>query len=295
VSPFPHPFPRSSGRGPCLAAVLLACLGSCGPDSKASGSGASASVEVEIRDLVAALTPLPPSSVPVLESDWFQKRNQTLKRLRAGTRAHGLEALRLYREAPPEKPEIRAGLLDVAAHTAPEETAPLLVELVTTFGEDLLVRRRATEVLGECVPARAIEVIEPILRERYDDRTYPPEEHMLAAWIVAAKKSGLDPVPLLAEIATDLHRPQEVRHLATRSLGEFDAPQSRQALQVLLVESSGNAYIRRKALQALVEQVQRGRAISKEEFCKLIEQVQSREADPDFLKFMESARNANCR
>lgn len=270
-----------------LLVVLPVTVALAGCDAGQANAGAVAARE--IRDLITALTPAPPTSVPVEKSEHFATRKRTLERLRAASQAHGLEALRVYREEPPELPEVRAGLLDIAAHTAPGACEELLAELVTTFGEDLLVRREATELLGECLPERAVQVLEPILRERYDGRTYPPEDRMLEAWIRAKEKLGQDPVPLVAMVATDLQRAQDVRHLATRALGRHDSPLSRQALETLLVESSGNGYIRRIALQSLLA------ILPKETFCALAKRVQSLEADTEFIVVLQSSLDANCR
>jgi HEAT repeat protein len=112
---------------------------------------------------------------------------------------------------------------------------------------------------------------------------------MLDAWTQAKEKRGEDPVPLLALVATDLQRTQDVRHLATRALGRHASPLGRQALETLLVESSGNGYIRRLALQSLLA------ILPREEFCAHIRKVQSNEADTDFILVLEAALDANCR
>jgi len=263
---------------------MAALPGCSGSEAKAEAVAAR-----EIGDLIIALTPPPATAIPVVKSEYFATRKRTLERMRAAGPSHGIAALRVYREEPPALPEVRAGLLDVAAHAAPEASEELLVQLTTTFGEDMLVRRAATELLGECRPQRAIGVLEPILRERYDGRTYPPEERMLEAWIRAKEVRGEDPSPLVALIATDLQRAQDVRHLATRALGQHDSPLSRQALETLLVESSGNGYIRRLALQSLLA------VLPREEFCQHVKTVQSREADTDFILVLQSALDANCR
>lgn len=272
-------------RAPLLSLTLALALAGCGQTQ----ADTRKVVEREILDLITALTPPSPTSIPIEKSQFFATRKRTLERLRAASEAHGLEALRVYREDRPDLPEVRSGLLDIAAHTAPAASEELLVQLVSTFGEDLYVRRAATELLGDCLPQRALSVLEPILRERYDDRTYPPEELMLEAWVRACEKLSKDPVPLLALIATDLQRPQEVRHLATRALGRHDTPFSRQALETLLVESSGNGYIRRLALQSLEN------LLPKEGYCELVKRIQSREADTDFIVFLESALDKSCR
>lgn len=274
---------RASLAALTLGLVLLG--GGCG----AGEAKASELAEREVRDLIAALTPPPASSIPVVKSEYYLNRKRTLERLRQASEVHGRTALRLYRDEPPALPEVRAGLLDVAAHTAPAACEEVLVQLVTTFGEDLLVRREAAELLGECVPERAIEVLEPILRERPDDRTYPPEERMLDAWITASERLKRDPVPLLTLVATDLQRPQEVRHLATKALGRHPSPLGRQALEALLVESSGNGYIRRLALQSLRA------SLPAPDFCALARKVQENEADPEFIVFLQSALDERCR
>lgn len=275
----------STWRALASASLLATLLLGCGP----AQASASEAAEREVRDLITALTPPPATAIPVAKSEYFRNRKSTLERLRRAAPDRGEAALRILREERPDVAEIRAGLLDVAAHTAPEATADLLVELVTTFGEDLYVRRAATELLGECVPERAVEVLEPLLRQRPDGRTYPPEEHLLDAWVRATDALQGDPVPLLCIVALDLQRPQEVRHAATRALGRYRSLQGRQALEALMVESSGNGYIRRLAMQSLRETLEQA------DFCETVRRVQANEADPEFIVFLQSALDERCR
>lgn len=270
---------------PLLFLFLAIPATGCNPTSAKAGPGPTR----EILDLITALKPPPLDAVPVVKSEWHMTRKRTLERMRKGEPALGEEALRVLKEERPELPEVRAGLLDIAAHTSAAITQPLLEELVLTFGEDMRVRREATELLGRTAPERAVAVLEPILRERYDGRTYPPEEQLLAAWIEAEEKLALDPVPLLALITTDIQRPQDVRHLATRTLGRFPSVQGRQALESVLVESSGNGYIRRLAVQALQK------SLPKEEFCPLVKRIQDKEADPAVIDFLESTLVTHCK
>ncbi len=272
---------------PTLFLALLLPLWSGACDQPRASDGPQPARE--IRDLMTALTPPPATAIPVVKSEFYANRKRSLERLRAASPAHGLEALRVLREEPPTLPEVRAGLLDVGAHAAPEAASELLVQLTTTFGEDLYVRNVATQLLGECVPTKAIEVLEPILRERYDDRTYPPEERLLEAWLTANEKLHLDPVPLLVLVGTDLNRPMDVRHRATKALARFPSEQGRQALENILVESSGNGYIRRLALQSLRA------SLPQERFCELARRVQGRESDPDFIVYIQSHLDSACR
>jgi HEAT repeat protein len=275
-------------RAASVLAVPLALSLAAGCRSERSAPAAEVAKR-EIQDLVVALTPPPATAIPVVKSEHHVNRKRTLERMRQASPEHGLAALRLYHAEAPSLPEVRAGLLDVAAHTNPAACEELLVQLVTQFGEDLFLRRQATELLGECLPERAVAVLEPILRERYDDRTYPPEEQMLAAWITAMEELGRDPVPFLVLVATDLQRPMDVRHLATKSLGRHRSEQGRQALETLLVESTGNGYIRVLALQSLRE------TLPTADFCALARRIQEREADPMFIDLLQDALDKNCR
>ncbi len=272
--------------------VLLASLPpACNPaEPEAGGSNVSASdVERDLLDLIAALTPLPPEAPAGDQSDWHIRRRQTLERLRQASHAHGLEALRLWRERAGSLPEVLAGLLDVAAHTAPLETRELLVELVLEYGHDPLLRRKAAEFLAETSPETAIEILEPILRGEIHGRTFPPDEALLEAWNRAALATAHERAPLLCAVATDLNREQAVRHLATRLLGEVASPQGRAALEQLLVESSGNHMIRRIAAQSLLK------TLPREELCALMRSVLEKEVDHNFQIFLDDLLIANCR
>lgn len=271
-----------------VLALALPALASCSPESSAAPADGSRT-EREVRDLMRAVTPVDPAALPVEKSDWFLTRKRTVERARTLGRPFGAEARRILLEERPEREEVRAGLLDAAAHCDPEGTEELLVQLVLEWTDEMLVRSKAAELLGETRPARAIAVLEPILREQWDGRTYPAEENLLTGYLAAARASGHDPVPLLALIATDIQRQQDVRHLATRTLKDFDTSLSRQALRNIMTESTGNSYIRRIAVQSLRE------LMPKEEFCPLVKEVQGREADEQMISFLESMLDANCR
>ncbi len=272
--------------------VLLAGLPlACSPSDPESGghSASSSEVERDLLDLIAALTPLPPEAPAADQSDWHIRRRQTLDRLRRASHAHGLEALRLWHERAGSLPEVLAGLLDVAAHAAPLETRELLVELVTEYGHEPLLRRKAAEFLAETSPETAIEILEPILRGEIHGRTFPPDEALLEAWNRASLATTHDRAPLLCAIATDLNRDEAVRHLATRLLGEAPSPQGRAALEQMLVESSGNHMIRRIAAQSLLK------TLPREELCALMRSVLEKEADHNFQIFLDDMLIANCR
>ena len=296
--------PRTSGPPRALASLLVRFaalsalgLGGCSPDASATSPGASngdpgstgtTQAQRDVLDLIVAVTPAAPTLPPVEKNAWYGRRQETLRRLRAGGPEVGREALRMYAVRSDSIPEIRAGLLDVAAHAAPEDTSPVLVELVTVYGEDLFLRTQAALFLGRTSPTTALEVLGPILSGE-ERGTYPPDDRLLEAWNTAAVALDTDRAPLLCDLATDLKLDQSVRHQATKLLGEVPGAQSRQALELLLVDSSGNQYIRRMAAQSLQN------SLTAEDLCPLLRRVVEREADPNFQIFLDSMIQQSCR
>jgi len=246
---------------------------------------------------MVAVTPLPPSASAGESSAWFPRRKETLERLR-GARSHpdlqeisdelGLEALRVFQERPDAITEVRRALLDVGGHLCPERTRPILVELITTFGEDPGLRVEACRVLADTSPQTACDVLGDILREERPRTTYPPTERMLDAWIRAARTLEIDQADFLSTIAVDLQKDNSTRTLAVKTLGTIKSPIGRQALESVLVESTGNHYLRRKAAQSLLV------TIPRDEFCALIRQVFSRESDQHFQQFLADVLEDNC-
>ena len=291
--------PRSCTPRPWLfaTAIAVAVLLSCSPSDAAHGnpsrdgtaSQSAQSVEADILDLITAVTPLAPTMPPGELSAWFGRRHDTLERLRSAGHEHGLEALRQYQARKDTLAEIRCGLLDIAAHAATEETRPVLALLVTEYGDHMLVRTKAAELLGATSPEHALDIIGPILRHEKTGRTYPREEHLLRAWYQACATLDRDPVGLICMIAVDLPREMDVRHLATKLLGEFKSNQGRQALEQLLTESTGNHMLRRFASQSLRA------SLSAEEFCALLRPIRANEADPNFQIFLDNMLLASCR
>ena len=277
-------------RRPLPLLVAAAALAfACAPEVGSASGPSDTAVAADILDLVAAVTPLD-ATVPAGEQHgWHARRRDTLERFRAADREHGLEALRVFSERDDYLPPIRSGLLDVAAHAAPDETRPLLVELVTTFGADLGIRTTAAELLGRTSPEQAIEVLEPILRHEHSGTTFPPEDKLLSAWEEACRRTGRDRTPLLCAIATDLNRAHAVRNRATKALGELAGPRARQALEQLIVESTGDHMIRRYAAQSLRDMLEA------EELCDLLRPIMQRESDPAFQRFLDNMILANCR
>ena len=287
--PFPSPLPVAG----LLLLLLLAACGGGSSDAAETGQGAGAPagdavIQRELRDLITAVSPLAPTATKSAEMDWFRRRRETLERLRAGSPELGRAALDEYLTRPDALLDVRTALLDVAAHCGPEEAQPLLVELVSTFGEHLGVRKAAARFLALTSPEKAAELLEPIVSTTEGARTYPPMEDLLESWVIAMDALGRDPVEVLAEVSTDIRQEQSTRHFAARQLGEHEGAAGRQALEALLVESLGNNMLRRIAAQSL------GATVAKDDLCPVLERVMNNEADPNMLQFLASMLEEFC-
>jgi hypothetical protein len=185
--------------------------------------------------------------------------------------------------------DVERALLDVGAHAAPEDARPLLETLVNEYGPALYLRAEAAVLIGETSPEAAVRVLEPWLRKTKPGRTMPPMEFLVKGWIAACDGLGRSPVDVLADVATNLHMEESARHMATRELANHADPLAVQALQTILVESSGNAYMRRLAAQGLVKNMPR------EQACALFTEIAGREADLNFATFLADVLDTYCR
>jgi hypothetical protein len=164
----------------------------------------------------------------------------------------------------------------------------LLEKLTMTYGHKIDIRTEAALFLGEVVPARAVELLGPELLKRKRTSTMPDDEFMLRAYVKGCEGSGADPVPVLVSVATDIFKQDAARHQAAQELGNHPVELSLQALRAILVESTGNAYLRIKAAQAI------RKAFPREEACAIFEEIATHEADENFLKFLADMIQENC-
>lgn len=246
-------------------------------------------IQREIRDLITAVTKLPATATAAEQDAWHPRRKLTLERLRAAGVELGRQALREYKARAKDSVDVRIGLLDVAAHAAPEDTLPVLLALFEDASADMTLRRNSVRWIGSTAPEKALEIFEPILRLTRPTKTYPSSAVLLDAWNDAALKLGEDRSALLAHAATNLSEEQETRTYAARRLGEFQSLIGRKALEALLIESAGNNYLRRVAAQALEA------SVPAEELCPHLEQVLSNEADIVFAEFLDNMIQKICR
>ncbi len=286
--------PRSCRPRTAVLAVLLLGVGCAKTEAGAvrdepGADSSPALVEQELGDLVTALRPPPVDAHSGIHDDWLRRRRTTLDRMKNADPAFGEHILAEFAERSDAPLHLRTGLLEAATRANPVAAREVLAELVSQYGEDLGVRTEACRLLGESSPERAIEVIEPILMDPERASTSPPDEAMLDGWLRAHEALDRVPMPGLAMIATDIRRDQATRHRAVRALADYPGGITVPALQEILVESTGNAYLRRLATQSLIEVVEPG------ELCGMLEDVFLREADGEFKAFLANVIEDHCR
>ena len=239
-----------------------------------------AGAETEIKELIRLLTPLD----PILTSDHHDRHLKAQRAQQTKLEGEGQEigraALAAFRTNRDGTASVRRGLLQVAARSAPKDAAPLLEKLVIEYGHPLDERAEAALLFGEADPARALEVLEPMCRRTKRDETLPHDEFLIRGWVKACKHLEISPVSVLVDNATNITKDSTSRHYAVKQLGQHVDPLGRQALEIVLIESTGNGYIRRMAAQSL------RKTIPAEEACALFKEVADLESENNFLRFL---------
>ena len=309
VSPPPR---HGSLAGRALANTLLAlasCAASCSDRGAAPGAAqapaqatlapagrAPSPVDARVDELVLALTPIDDTVTSDLQDAHFVRGQALLAELRAADREVGVAALARLRDVRAGQAEakrerilaIERGLLDVAAHAAPEDTRELLRSLVTTYGPALDLRTDALGFYADVHPEEALAVIEPVLARTRSEETGPPAEFYVRAYVVACAKTGRSPVAILSRVATNLFMEEAARVAAVKELRHHQELLASQTLQQILVESTGDGYLRRMAAQGIRD------SLPRETACEIFLRVGDKEADLNFLAFLRDVIEKNC-
>jgi HEAT repeat protein len=272
--------------------LALFLLAACKKEPPSRSLGVREMTKADLAELVEVLTPLGKAVTSDITDRRLQRGLELLARLRAGGRENGLEALALLGEKPrgdTTRPvDVERGLLDVAAHAAPQDARPLLEVLVTQYGASLELRTDAALLLAETSPERALEVLQPMVVKAHPSQTQPPAEFLVKSWVLACDRTGRSPVPELADVATNLLMDETARIRAVKELGKRPEPLAIQVLQAILIESTGDGYLRRMAAQGIRD------SLPKESACEVFNQVADREADLSFLQFLRDMLEKNC-
>ncbi len=243
----------------------------------------------EIERLVEALTPLPETWTGDVEDAWFQNTVETVGELKEAGPEVGRAALRYLQEQGHEAVGVEVGLLAVAAHAGPEGTQPYLEELIFEYGYKMHQRAEAVILLAEIAPHRAVELFDPHLRDPRQRKTFPDAEFFVRGYIKAANEIHLDPTEVCADVTTNIWHQDAARHFAVRELGNHTSEIGRQALQITLIESTGNGYLRRLAAQSIQK------SLPRETACQILQNVANKEADRNFLNFLIDVITENCK
>ncbi|MBK7643534.1 MAG: hypothetical protein IPJ19_10900 [Planctomycetes bacterium] len=274
-----------------LALGLLPLAGCDRSTAPGSPSHSQASPKDRIERLVQLFTPLAKTVTSDVNDTQFIEGKALLAELTSSGPEIGREALARLRETPEAKrpEEVERALLIVAAHAAPEDSKVLLENLVTQYGTSLALRTEATLLLAEVQPKRALEILEPFVRRAREKQTLPPQEWLVRAWVTACEKSNTDPVPALADVASNLYMEEAARVRAVKELGRHpDNQLAQKTLSAILLESTGDGYLRRMAVQALIK------ILPRETACSLLARVADKEADTNMLLFLRDALDKFC-
>jgi len=266
---------------PLFLAIAFGAIACGDKKEKVSITEISATeAEAEIKELIRLLTPLDPTLTSDHHDRHLKAQRIQQAKLEMEVAEFGRAALAAFHKNRDETASVRRGLLQVAARSAPEDTAPLLEKLVVEYGHPLDERAEATLLFGEAAPARALQVLEAMCRRTKRNETLPHDEFLIRGWVKACENLEISPVPVLVDNATNITKDSTSRHYAVKQLGKHVDPLGRQALEIVLIESTGNGYIRRMAAQSL------RKTIPAEEACALFREVADRESENNFLRFL---------
>jgi HEAT repeat protein len=276
-----------AGPGLRLALVLLltAGLAACGR------SGVSAAdAQRTVDELVVAFRPVDATLTSDVQDRAFLARNALLEKLHSAPPEVGRAALDTLSRSREEALDVQWALLEVAAYAAPAEAGPRLESLILTYdGEKGTgLRTQAVRILSETQPQRAIELLEPLIRDPRPQQTLPPQEELIRGFATAMKKLGTGQARVLCDVVVDLRQPAEARYAAVNALADIGGERAIQALRHVLIEGASDGNLRRKSAQALL------RIMPRPELCALIEEAAGHESDEAFIRFLSDMLDKNC-
>lgn len=255
--------------------------------SGGSESWPEPNLELALLDLVRGFTPPNPEVTSDIRNAWQDRRRSLLVSLRSAPDELGRALLEHLIEHPEEGALLRDGLLTGAAYAAPQLAEPLLLEALQDYRggklqADLGLRGHCAELLAEIAPGKAEPVLREVLGDGIPTATWPREETLLGAYLLATQQTGSDAVPLLTTVATDIRIEAAARNLAVKELGQRCTPLALQAIRTVLTESNGDRYLRRLAAQSLTS------CLAPAEAAAEIEAVLAQEADLGMQTFFSS-------
>lgn len=310
---------RAGSHVPAASLVLaLACAwtASCGPAAPAEdpatlspagprvtrdgverdefGIPVDAPVPQEARERIGAfleaMVPPPLDETSDVHDRWLHRTRKMVAELCAAGEDVGNAALQAYCGEASDYTVTRWRLLQIGATAAPRSAAPLLRELMLTYGYRRDDRAEATLLYAQADPAGYLEdAREHLLRHERPKKTMPADEFLVRGWVRACEELGVSPVEICADVATNLWMESYARIVAIETLAKHgDDGLAREALRTCLIESTGDGNIRRNAAQAIRD------GWAREDACALLEDVLSKEVDINFAGFLTTLLHAHC-
>ncbi len=260
--------------------------GSDGLDRDSAGIPRSAPIgaeaRAEIKSFVEAMIPPAIEETSDLHDEWLRQTRALRKMMEAREEEIGNAALHAFTGEVSDRTVTRQALLRIGARCSPNAAAPLLRELMVTYGYRYDDRTEAAVLLAEADPELYMkEAAAHLRRRKRATKTMPPDEFLIRAWVTACERTQTSPVDMLADAATNLILDPPARYAAAEALGRYpDDALGREALKACLVESTGDAYLRRKAAQAIRV------SFNTEEACALFSHILALEVDATFATFL---------
>ena len=301
--------PKIGSRLGLLFGCLILALPSCDPgdDPAVSANGETqrprdewgipldAPVSEESRKQVGLLIqqfrPLDATLTSDHHDRWIEDQRARIDRVIARGEDAGNAALHAYTDAAEEPYLVRRALLWTGGLAAPESARELLHNLFITYGSPISDRTEAALVLSLTSPHLFFSDAKPILeRTKVKRQTMPDDEFLVRGWVNACRETGESPVPMLAQVATNMRLDPTARWKAVKLMREFPLETiGQRALESCLVESNGDGYLRRMSAQSLRD------LLPSESACALFAEVARREADVNFRAFLLDMMQTNCR
>ena len=245
----------------------------------------------KIQELVEIFRPIDLT----LTSDHFDRQimeqREIFRELVAGEPEFGWAALHAYTQAKEEPYLVRRALLWVGGKASPKESEDLLATMVEEYRVPIEDRTEAALILAETAPQRYLDIVRPYLeRERRATKTMPDDEFLVDGWVNACIELGESPIPMLADVATNLLIMPNARYRAAKRMREFpNEIIGQRALETCLVESTGDHYLRIMAAQSLIE------LLPRESACEMFRMTLARETTLEFRAYLENTIQKNCR
>lgn len=245
----------------------------------------------QIGLLIQQFRPLDATLTSDHHDRWIADQRARIDRVIALGEGVGNAALHAYTDAAQEPYLVRRALLWTGGLAAPESARELLHNLFITYGSPIADRTEAALVLSLTSPLLFFSDAKPILeRTKVKRQTLPDDEFLVRGWINACEKTGQSPVPMLAQVATNMRLDPPARWQAAKRMRDFPLESiGQRALESCLVESNGDGYLRRMSAQSLRD------LLPSESACALFAEVARRETDSNFRAFLLDLMQRNCR